>query len=57
MKGELKNLYESWRKQLIENMALIEAIIDFGEDENIEDGVLEQGKINLIEKNMFFYAC
>jgi len=26
-------------------MASIEAIIDFGEDENIEDGVFEQGKI------------
>jgi len=41
----LKNLYENWRKQLIENMAFIEAIIDFGEDENIEDEVLKQGKL------------
>jgi tRNA U34 5-carboxymethylaminomethyl modifying GTPase MnmE/TrmE len=44
-KGGLKILYENWRKQLIENMAFLEAIIDFGEDENIEDGVLERGKI------------
>ncbi|CAG8615884.1 6044_t:CDS:2, partial [Racocetra fulgida] len=42
--GSLKNLYETWRKQLIENTALIEAVIDFSEDENIEDGVVEQGK-------------
>ncbi|CAJ0842038.1 10429_t:CDS:2 [Entrophospora sp. SA101] len=40
--GGLKNLYESWRKQLIKNMALVEAIIDFGEDENIEDDVFDQ---------------
>ena len=45
LKGGLKILYENWRKQLIENTAFLEAIIDFGEDENIEDGVLERGKI------------
>ncbi|KAF9946525.1 tRNA modification GTPase gtpbp3, mitochondrial [Mortierella alpina] len=39
--GGLKNLYESWRTQLIQGMALIEALIDFGEDENIEDGVYD----------------
>nr|CAG8559990.1 1073_t:CDS:2 [Entrophospora candida] len=43
--GGLKILYESWRKQLIKNMALVEAIIDFGEDENIEDDVFDQGEI------------
>ncbi|CAG8619775.1 16143_t:CDS:10 [Cetraspora pellucida] len=40
--GSLKNLYETWKKQLIENTALIEAVIDFSEDENIEDGIFEQ---------------
>ncbi|CAG8474864.1 5374_t:CDS:10 [Acaulospora morrowiae] len=40
--GGLRNLYDNWRQQLIENMALVEAVIDFGEDENIEEGVLEQ---------------
>ncbi|KAF0557655.1 tRNA modification GTPase TrmE [Gigaspora margarita] len=45
--GSLKNLYESWRKQLIENIALIEAVIDFSEDENIEDGVFEQAVANV----------
>ncbi|CAI2182309.1 10699_t:CDS:2 [Funneliformis geosporum] len=42
VQGGLKILYENWRKQLINNMASIEAIIDFGEDENIEDGVFEK---------------
>ncbi|CAG8522011.1 23395_t:CDS:2 [Gigaspora rosea] len=46
----LKNLYKSWRKQLIENTALIEAIIDFSEDENIEDGVFEQGKSSNVKQ-------
>ncbi|RUS15961.1 tRNA modification GTPase GTPBP3, mitochondrial-like protein [Endogone sp. FLAS-F59071] len=40
--GGLKHLYESWRTQLIKNMALLEAIIDFGEDEGIEDGIIEK---------------
>ncbi|KAL1914998.1 uncharacterized protein VTP21DRAFT_7703 [Calcarisporiella thermophila] len=40
--GSLKTLYEGWRRELIECMALVEAIIDFGEDENIEEGVFEQ---------------
>ncbi|CAG8696135.1 16177_t:CDS:2, partial [Acaulospora colombiana] len=41
-KGSLRNMCDSWRQQLIENLALVEAVIDFGEDENIEEGVLEQ---------------
>ncbi|KAF9188002.1 tRNA modification GTPase gtpbp3, mitochondrial [Haplosporangium sp. Z 11] len=42
--GGLKNLYESWRTQLIGSMALIEALIDFGEDEGIEDDVYDNAK-------------
>ncbi|KAJ2964159.1 hypothetical protein NQZ79_g963 [Umbelopsis isabellina] len=38
--GSLRHQYESWRQQLIKCMALTEAVIDFGEDENIEDNVL-----------------
>ncbi|CAG8736213.1 14630_t:CDS:2, partial [Ambispora leptoticha] len=45
--GSLHNLYETWRQQLIENMALVEAVIDFGEDENIEDGVLDRVRHNI----------
>lgn len=43
--GGLKNLYETWRTQLIKSMALIEALIDFGEDENIEDDVYDNGMV------------
>ncbi|KAF9433937.1 tRNA modification GTPase gtpbp3, mitochondrial [Entomortierella beljakovae] len=39
--GGLKILYDAWREQLIKSMALIEAVIDFGEDENIEEGVYD----------------
>ncbi|KAF9366067.1 tRNA modification GTPase gtpbp3, mitochondrial [Mortierella sp. NVP85] len=39
--GGLKTLYENWRTQLIQSMALIEALIDFSEDENIEDDVYD----------------
>ncbi|KAG9287282.1 hypothetical protein G9A89_008912 [Geosiphon pyriformis] len=45
--GGLRNLYEKWRKELIENMALVEAVIDFGEEENIEDGVRERASENV----------
>ncbi|KAK9762807.1 mitochondrial splicing system protein [Basidiobolus ranarum] len=40
--GALKGLYENWRSGMIKNLALVEAIIDFGEDENIEDGIYNQ---------------
>ncbi|KAI8142607.1 tRNA modification GTPase TrmE [Fennellomyces sp. T-0311] len=40
--GGLRKPYEQWRSQIINCMALTEAVIDFGEDEHIEDGVLEQ---------------
>lgn len=33
MGGELQNLYDSWRKQLVEYMAYLEAFIDFPEEE------------------------
>jgi tRNA modification GTPase len=44
MQGSLRQQYDGWREQLIKCMALTEAVIDFGEDENIEDGVLNDGK-------------
>lgn len=39
--GEVARGIEGWRKGLIKAMSLVEAVIDFGEDEGIEDGVLE----------------
>ncbi|KAH3899878.1 related to tRNA modification GTPase MSS1, mitochondrial [Saccharomycodes ludwigii] len=35
--GENKVLFSSWRKSILENMAQLTAIIDFGEDADIED--------------------
>ncbi|KAM3584338.1 mitochondrial splicing system protein [Umbelopsis sp. WA50703] len=46
--GSLRHQYENWRKQLIKCMALTEAVIDFGEDENIEDNVLVDVR-NIVE--------
>ncbi|KAF9198689.1 tRNA modification GTPase gtpbp3, mitochondrial [Haplosporangium sp. Z 27] len=50
--GGLKNLYDTWRTQLIQSMALIEALIDFGEDENIEDDVYD----NVVAKVKTLYS-
>ncbi|KAF9430124.1 tRNA modification GTPase gtpbp3, mitochondrial [Podila epigama] len=52
--GGLKNLYDSWRTQLIQGMALVEALIDFGEDENIEDGVYDNvvAKVQMLQKEI-----
>ncbi|XP_018054709.1 PREDICTED: tRNA modification GTPase GTPBP3, mitochondrial [Atta colombica] len=38
--GILRKLYNSWRKVLSESVASIEAYIDFGEEENIENDVI-----------------
>lgn len=46
--GHLSRLYKKWRKQLIRNIAHIEAYIDFSEDENIEDDVLETMQKELV---------
>nr|XP_027788404.1 tRNA modification GTPase GTPBP3, mitochondrial isoform X1 [Marmota flaviventris] len=41
--GELGQLCRSWAETLTKALAHVEAYIDFGEDDNLEDGVLEQG--------------
>ncbi|KAH0539268.1 tRNA modification GTPase GTPBP3, mitochondrial [Cotesia glomerata] len=40
--GSLSKLYNSWKKKLSTSLANIEAYIDFSEDDNIEQGVLEK---------------
>ncbi|KAI8048793.1 hypothetical protein BDF22DRAFT_701301 [Syncephalis plumigaleata] len=40
--GALRERLDTWRRSIIEAQALIEAIIDFGEDEGIEEGIYEQ---------------
>ncbi|KAG8517300.1 tRNA modification GTPase GTPBP3, mitochondrial [Galemys pyrenaicus] len=40
--GELSHLCQSWAETLTKALAHVEAYIDFGEDDNLEEGVLEQ---------------
>ncbi len=38
--GGARVVYQGWKTRLVQCLAHIEAYIDFGDDENIEDGVL-----------------
>ena len=40
--GAQRQQYESWRKTLLQCLANVEAVIDFGEDEDIGEEVAEQ---------------
>ncbi|XP_053406289.1 tRNA modification GTPase gtpbp3, mitochondrial-like [Mercenaria mercenaria] len=44
MEGDLSKLYSKWRTAFIKCAADLEAFIDFSEDQNIDDHVLQQGK-------------
>lgn len=37
--------FEHIRTEIIQCLALVEALIDFGDGEDIEEGVFEQGKL------------
>ena len=39
----MKTLYEGWRGNIIKCRALTEAVIDFGEDEGIEEEIYGDG--------------
>ncbi|CAG7817534.1 unnamed protein product [Allacma fusca] len=54
MTGSLGKLYESWRNDIAKCLADVEAFIDFGEDENIEDNILENvhGRLEFLLKIM-----
>ena len=41
MEGDLARLYTGWRKRIIKSLANVEAFIDFSEEENIEDDVMD----------------
>ncbi|KAI7889445.1 tRNA modification GTPase TrmE [Mucor mucedo] len=47
--GGLRVPYENWREKIVKCMATTEAVIDFGEDENIEEGVMDQVVADVIE--------
>ncbi|KAI9280672.1 hypothetical protein BY458DRAFT_430408 [Sporodiniella umbellata] len=53
--GGLKVPYEKWRKDIIHCRATTEAVIDFGEDENIEEGVLQQGAKKILKQKVNLY--
>ena len=42
----MKVLYDGWRKDVIQCLAMSEAIIDFGEDEGIEDEIYNDSTYN-----------
>ncbi|GAA5961558.1 hypothetical protein JCM3765_002626 [Sporobolomyces pararoseus] len=42
--GQMRQAYDSMRATAIEGMALVEALIDFGEDEGISEGVFDQAR-------------
>ncbi|WP_068084441.1 tRNA uridine-5-carboxymethylaminomethyl(34) synthesis GTPase MnmE [Polycladidibacter stylochi] len=42
MQGALGELYESWRKALIHSRAMIEAELDFSDEDDVPDSVAEQ---------------
>ncbi|GAA5870864.1 hypothetical protein JCM16303_001610 [Sporobolomyces ruberrimus] len=42
--GHIRQAYDSMRSTAIEGMALIEALIDFGEDEGISEGVFDNAR-------------
>ncbi len=46
MQGKLGNIYESWKKELIRTLALIEAYIDFP-DEDIPESVIDEVQQNV----------
>jgi tRNA U34 5-carboxymethylaminomethyl modifying GTPase MnmE/TrmE len=52
MEGKVSKVYEKWRQSVIKCLANVEAYIDFSEEENVEDNVLDEGK-NLLKKTVF----
>ncbi|GAA5911017.1 hypothetical protein JCM8208_003958 [Rhodotorula glutinis] len=55
--GQMRVVYDSMRSEAIEAMALIEALIDFGEDEGISEGVYDQArqKVNTLSSRIRKY--
>lgn len=47
--GVTRNRFEQLRTEIIQCLALVEALIDFGEGEDIEEGVYEQARERVIQ--------
>jgi tRNA modification GTPase len=43
LQGEARTEFHALREEIIRCLALVEALIDFGEGEDIEEGVFEEG--------------
>ncbi|XP_004404665.1 PREDICTED: tRNA modification GTPase GTPBP3, mitochondrial isoform X3 [Odobenus rosmarus divergens] len=54
--GELGHLCHGWAKTLTKALAHVEAYIDFGEDDNLEEGVLEQADSQVRELELALSA-
>lgn len=44
MEGSLSVVYKQWRETIMKCLANVEAYIDFNEEENVEENVLDEGK-------------
>lgn len=47
IQGNISDIYDDWRQQMIRSIAHLEANIDFGEDELIDEQVIDNVKSNL----------
>jgi tRNA modification GTPase len=47
LRGELGRLYAGWRATVLRSLAHVEAIIDFGDDERLDDSVLGTARTTL----------
>ncbi|GAB1604724.1 tRNA modification GTPase GTPBP3, mitochondrial-like [Argonauta hians] len=47
MEGQLSKLYQKWKSDLLKCTANVEAYIDFSEDDNIEDYVLQEAEVKI----------
>ncbi|XP_043946596.1 tRNA modification GTPase GTPBP3, mitochondrial [Protopterus annectens] len=59
MAGDLKQLYQGWSTRLTKSLAYIEAYIDFSEDDNIEEGVLDEADsiVKALQAELSAHLC
>ncbi|XP_071964589.1 tRNA modification GTPase GTPBP3, mitochondrial-like [Antedon mediterranea] len=47
MEGDLSRLYKTWTEKILQSIAHVEAFIDFSEEENIEEDILETARLQV----------
>jgi tRNA U34 5-carboxymethylaminomethyl modifying GTPase MnmE/TrmE len=47
-KGAVRNQFEGLRRDIINSLAMIEALIDFSESDGIDDDIYEKGVSDII---------